>query len=394
MSGSALAERSHPLDCLPDRVASFEPAAANPSSLSGAQWVPGIVLGPPGSSSPVEGSLTVATLGSGGRAVLAFDDIVIEDRPGPDFIVFENAFFKLPVPAGPADPFQVFVEPGFVEASADGELWFPFRYEGNALATADALPAGSAVGPPLWFDLAGLAGRTPTFTGNWTVADDPEVYDPSGAGGVSGAGGDAFDLAHAGLSEARFVRITDAGVDLGFVGSGLGFDLGAVVVLHGRPHAPATADTDGDRLSDAEEERVYGSAPWLADTDGDGTNDGDEVASCRDPASLATSPALHAEPRLWLRGAACTELRWTFMGSGHVYDVVRGELEALAGGADVVDLGAVACLVDDDTDVRHACDAAPLESGSGFFYLVRVEGSTSYGRSSALEPRVATGGCP
>jgi hypothetical protein len=336
----------------------------------------------------------VATLGSGGRIVLGFDDIVVEDRPGPDFIVFENAFFKFPMPASASDPFQVFVEPGFVEVSLDGELWFPFPHDAAALAAADALPPGSAVGPPLWLDLAGLAGRTPTLIGNWTVPDDPDAFDLAGAGGVSGAGGDAFDLADAGAAEARFIRITDTGTDLGFAGSGLGFDLDAVIVLHGRPRTPLATDSDGDLLSDAEEAVLHGSDPSDADSDGDGTDDGREVAACRDPVSLATGPDLHLEPRLWLRGKACTELRWTFMGSGRRYDVVRGALGALAAGVDAIDLGAVTCIVNDDTDVVHACDAAPLAPGSAWFYLVRVDGGTGYGRSSALLPRVAVGGCP
>ncbi|MFQ5910529.1 MAG: ABC transporter substrate-binding protein, partial [Thermoplasmata archaeon] len=42
-------------------------------------------------------------------------------------------------------------------------------------------------------------------------------------------------------------------------------------------------DSDGDGLSDWEEENVYGTEPLEADTDGDGMNDGDEVELGRDP---------------------------------------------------------------------------------------------------------------
>ena len=72
-------------------------AQAPYGQASGPPFVPGIVLGPPGDSSPVDGSFTVATLGYGGSVTVAYDDVVIEDRPGPDFIVFENAFFDVRV---------------------------------------------------------------------------------------------------------------------------------------------------------------------------------------------------------------------------------------------------------------------------------------------------------
>jgi hypothetical protein len=246
--GAQAAERSLPVDCLPDRVVSFDPVASNPAALFGAAWQPGIVLGPPGDSSPTDGSFSVVTLGFGGSVTLRFDDIVIEDRPGPDFIVFENGFFKPPLPASPADDFRLFGEPGIVEVSADGTAWLAFPYDAAALQAVADLPAGSDIDRALYEQLERLAGVTPTFTGNWTVADDRVLFDPDGTGGVSGAGGDAFDLADVGLAQARFVRITDGDTRIGFTGSGQGFDLDALVVLHGRPRPPATADTDGDRL--------------------------------------------------------------------------------------------------------------------------------------------------
>ena len=54
-------------------------------------------------------------------------------------------------------------------------------------------------------------------------------------------------------------------------------DLGAYEYVH------ATADTDGDGLSDAEEINTYGTDPLKADTDGDGLLDGYEVANGFDP---------------------------------------------------------------------------------------------------------------
>lgn len=384
------AERSYPIDCLPDRVAAWNPVADNPLSLFGAAFLPGIVLGPPGESVHFQGSLTVASFGFGGSIVVAFDDVVIEDGPGADFIVFENAFFGLPAPESAQDDFSIFAEPGLVEVSADGVVWHAFPYNHDALLAS----AGQAVTQDNYLALTGLAGLTPTFTGNWTVPNDPATFDPLGVGGISGAGGDAFDLADVGLTEARFVRITDADTGSGFPGAGEGFDLDAVVALHARPLAPLTADSDGDRLSDLEELMYYGSNPNLADSDGDGVDDGREVAGCRNPAGASESPWLHAEPRLWLLGSICTEVRWTFMGTGLTYDVVRGDLHGLAQRSNAVDLGPLECLADEDFDLRWSCDAVTPDPSLGFFYLVRTSGFPAYGRSSALEDREATPDCP
>ena len=140
LTGGAVSagERSYPLDCLPDRLAAWEPVGANPGSLFGAPFVPGVMLGPPGNSVAWQGALSVATLGFGGSATLAFETIVIEDGPRPDFIVFENPFW-----AG-GDPAAVFSEPGEVAASVDGADWRTF----------DCDPGGGTEG--------GCAGFTPT----------------------------------------------------------------------------------------------------------------------------------------------------------------------------------------------------------------------------------------
>ncbi len=384
------AERSYPLDCLPDRVGEWQPVAADPNSLFGATVMPGIVLGPPGNSLPYQGSLSVASLGFGGSVSVVFDDIVIEDRPGPDFIVFENAFFRLPLPLSETDDFAIFAEPAIVEVSQDGLQWFAMPYDPQALAAS----AGSDVTRDSYSSLIGLAGITPTFTGNWTEPDDPATFDVAGTGGVSGAGGDAFDLADVGLAEARFVRITDANTQNGFPGPSEGVDLDAVVVVHGRPVSPQTTDTDGDGLSDLEETEIYGTDPALEDTDGDGEDDGREVAACHVPGSSSTLPVFGREPRLWLRQGPCTELRWSFAGSGETYSVVRGELQFLATLGGSVDLGPLSCLAGNSPTFTH-CDFEPDPvAGAGFFYLVSVDGTSNLGRSSSLAPRAGSAGCP
>jgi hypothetical protein len=379
-----------PIDCLPDRVSAWRAAEPNPGSRYGANNLPGIVSGPPGDSAPTQGSTTVASLGHQGRVVIGFDDIEIEDRPGPDFIVFENPFFVGAVPTGPTAPFSVFAEAGFVEVSLDGISWQSFPYDAAALNES----RGKNIDQAMHLRLRGLAGITPTFTGNWTVPDDPEAWDASGQGGVSGAGGDAFDLATIGWSRARFVRISDADSRNGPAGSAEGFDLDAVVVLHGRPLMPSSVDQDGDRLPDAAETAIYGSDPLDSDTDGDGTDDGSEVASCRDPSSFDTSPWWIKEPRIWIKSGSCSDLRWTFLGSGASYDLLRGRVRELRTLANSIDLGVTQCVVNDTVAVRFACDAALPAPGDAFFYTVRRAGNAHYGWSALYLERHSGAACP
>lgn len=172
-----------------------------PGAGFGQDDMPGIVLGAPEGAGDISGSLDVVTLGNGGSITLAFGG-VIEDAPGPDFIVFENAFY-----AG-GDPEAPFAEIASVEVSADGETWSAYP------CTADETP----------FD--GCAGWHPTYAGS-----DPEIdpHDPEAAGG------EAFDLADVALTEARFVRITDRADLDGFDGQ---FDLDAVALVHWTCDAP------------------------------------------------------------------------------------------------------------------------------------------------------------
>ena len=167
----------------------------------GESLMPGVVLGPPRGKGEQSGSLDVVSLGLGGEIVLGFGERAIADEPGPDFIVFENAFW----PGG--DPSQVYAELGEVSVSLDGETWhtFPCQSEGD----------GQGAFP-------GCAGATPT-----------QKYDPLSVLPLDPeqAGGDAFDLAELELESASFVRIVDLGT-LGETGTSSGFDLDAVGLTH------------------------------------------------------------------------------------------------------------------------------------------------------------------
>ncbi len=158
---------------------------------------PAPVLGPPKGAGAEQGSLDVVSIGNGGSVTLEFAGASIWDEPGPDFIVFENAFF-----AG-GDPQKPFAELGTVAVSEDGETWTEFP------CTATEAPYGSC------------AGWHPVYANPDQNEIDP--LDPETAGG------DAFDLAEIGVESARLVRVTDR-VDL--IGAAGVFDLDAVGIVH------------------------------------------------------------------------------------------------------------------------------------------------------------------
>jgi hypothetical protein len=259
-------------DCGADAVVELNRAA--PATFGD----PKLALGLPAASLITVGSLDVVSLGTGGSVTLAFTNNAIVDEPGPDFIVFENAFFCW-VPASAGEDYGVFAEPLIVEASADGVTWQRHAYDAAALAQV----GGIGCTPRATVEkLQGLAGVTPTYEGGNIVPDDLLSWDATGIGGVSGWGGDAFDLADFGLASARFIRLIDSGRDIGYPGTEQGADVDAVVALHSRPSPPTGADTDGDGLAD-NEEISWGTDPTNPDTDGDGMNDGEEAASCHCP---------------------------------------------------------------------------------------------------------------
>jgi hypothetical protein len=178
-------------------VVSFSPGEG---AGFGEDKLPDVVLGPPHGKGLAGGSLDVLSLGTGGEIVLGFGDRAIVDGPGPDFVVFENAFY-----AG-GDPTAVFAEPGEVSVSADGLDFVSF----------DCEAAGDAIG-----GYEGCAGVTPT------LAFDPEQLVPLDP---TESGGDAFDLEGLGLSEVRYVRIRDVSGES--AGPNAGFDLDAVGIVN------------------------------------------------------------------------------------------------------------------------------------------------------------------
>lgn len=176
-------------DGFADRVVRFEPGA---NAGFGAGAMPGIVLGPPQGGGDGAGGLHVVSLGHAGVIELAFDETII-DGPGPDLIVFENAF-------------STWLETGRVSVSLDGTSWHTFP------CAADNAAAG----------FPGCAGTHPVH------AHPDNGIDPHAP---AAAGGDAYDLADLGLASIRFVRIEDTGQNP-YVGNSGGFDLDAVAAVH------------------------------------------------------------------------------------------------------------------------------------------------------------------
>jgi hypothetical protein len=229
---------------------------------AGESGLPAVVLGPPRGGGAFQGGTDTVSLGLGGTITLAFDDNVIVDQPGPDLLVFENAF----LPTG-STTLAPFAEPAGVEVSGDGVDWH-------------ALPCALTVGPYY----SGCAGVYPVFAN----ADDPAAPSPlvpsttpiAELVGVPvddfvpppGAGGDAFDLAAVGLFAARFVRLTASPTRVSGLMGLSGFDLDALAAVHSVERSGAP-DADGDGYPDVADACPAVSDPQQRDGDGDGIGD-------------------------------------------------------------------------------------------------------------------------
>jgi hypothetical protein len=178
-------------------VASFSPGEG---AGFGQDMFPDVIFGEPRGGGLSDGGLDVLSLGKGGEIVVGFGGTAITDGEGPDFIVFENAFFV------GGDPMKPFKELGEVSASEDGETFVAFP------CSKDAYP------------FEGCAGWRAVFANpeSGVSAFDPEA-----------AGGDPFDLAAIGLASARLLRIRDVS-DYGATPNA-GFDLDAIAVVNAAP---------------------------------------------------------------------------------------------------------------------------------------------------------------
>jgi hypothetical protein len=176
----------------------------------GANDALGMVAGPPQGLGDDQGGVNVLSLGGGGSLTVGFGQNAIVDRPGIDFVVFEN-------------PFNIsgggrYVEPGRVSVSEDGVHWTAFPCND----TTQEEPDGG------W-------GATHCGGMNLVFANS-EINDISPFD-LDAAGGDQFDLADIGVSMARYVRI-DNMIDIepcpdsGVKPDKNGFDLDAIAIIN------------------------------------------------------------------------------------------------------------------------------------------------------------------
>ena len=174
-----------------DAVVSYIPGE---TAGYGQDRFPEVVFGPPAAPGNGGGSLDVLSLGREGSIVVTFRDLDLVDGPGPDLLVFENAFVGWP-------------ETGVVGVSDDGDTWTEWPCD---VANPEAA-------------YPGCAGVAPVYANadNGIDARDPDT-----------AGGDRFDLADLGVTRARFVRVRDSGANP-YDGISGGFDLDAIAVVHG-----------------------------------------------------------------------------------------------------------------------------------------------------------------
>jgi hypothetical protein len=187
-------------------ITKLESAAYGTCAGFGQAQLPGIIEGPPIGGGDSHGSLDVLSLGGGGTVVVSFGANAIVDGPGPDFIVFENAFYIGGTPGG-----AVYAEPGEVSVSDDGTTWSTFP-----------CTATVASGPPY----GACAGWHPVYS---TPNNGISPFD------VKNAGGDAFDLADLGVKHAKYVRIVDKTGETcpqGATSNQNGFDLDAVAIVN------------------------------------------------------------------------------------------------------------------------------------------------------------------
>jgi len=192
-------------------VVSFTPTGC---TGFGQAAMPGIVEGPPVGGGTDHGSTDVVSLGSGGSIIVSFAPNAIVDGPGPDFIVFENAFWI----GGNAN--NIYAEPAEVSVSDDGTTWTPFPC---TPVIDPAASDGTGVAPPY----GSCAGWQVVYS---APGNGISPVDPATAGGL------ALDLAAVGVTRARYVKIVDktleACPEAGPKPNTNGFDLDAISIVN------------------------------------------------------------------------------------------------------------------------------------------------------------------
>lgn len=159
-----------PLIITIDTVYSFIPGEGQFSGQE-AEYYPQNIFGKPDKNAtnelPSNDKNQILSIGLDGEITIGFKNYLIVDKPGLDFIIFENAFIN------PVNN-KIFAEPAIISVSSDGISFVAFPFDS--------------------LTLIGCAGITPTY-GN------PADY--------KNCGGDKFDLADIGMNNITHIRIKD-----------------------------------------------------------------------------------------------------------------------------------------------------------------------------------------
>ena len=173
------------------------------------EFFPNNIFGPPSTKAtkytPESSEEELCSLGIGGEIIVGAKDHIVINKPGVDFIIFENVFSN-------SANTKIFVEPAVVSVSKDGENFVDFPFD-----------------PETFVGLAGI---------NWTNGG----YDPFD---ITISGGDGFDLESINMDSIKYIKIRDTAL----IASTLdkkhlyyspaatisGFDLDAVALVHVAP---------------------------------------------------------------------------------------------------------------------------------------------------------------
>ncbi|MFH1856783.1 MAG: putative Ig domain-containing protein [Candidatus Omnitrophota bacterium] len=185
-----------------DEVVSFNPLAGD---AYGAGKMPRVVLGAPRGTGTMWGSADVVSLNAkanidggasapyGGNITLKFTDNIVVNEAGPDFTIFENAFFI------GGNPEARWMEPAVVEVSQDGKKFYRFKIDFVPHYNGENINCNN----PYCYS-KGFAGINPVYSNNGF----PDPRDPA----VSG--GDSFDLSDItakNLKWINYVRVISTG---------------------------------------------------------------------------------------------------------------------------------------------------------------------------------------
>ncbi len=136
-------------------------------------YYPNNIFGKPYSKAdslvPASSPEDLCSLGMNGEIIVGFKNYSIIDRDGVDFIIYENVM-RNPILN------RYFVEPAKVSVSNDGVNWTEFPFDS--------------------LTLDGCAGTKPTISANLDID-------------ILQSGGNGFDLAQIGLTEIKYIKITD-----------------------------------------------------------------------------------------------------------------------------------------------------------------------------------------